>query len=212
MYAMLGTRPDIAYAVSVVSRFSANPTTDHWAAVQRVLRYLRGTIDLELAFSSDLSPLVGYSDADWAGDIDTRRSTSGYVFGIGTGPISWSSKRQSTVSLSNCEAEYIGQTQATKEAVWLRNLLAEIANMRERDIPTTVIYGDNQGAIALAKNAKFHGRSKHIDIQHHYVREKINDGTVELKYIETSRQIADGLTKPLSKVLFQQCRKALGLQ
>jgi hypothetical protein len=173
---------------------------------------LRGTIDLGLAFSGDLSPLVGYSDADWAGDIDTRRSTSGYVFGIGTGPISWSSKRQSTVSLSTYEAEYIGQTQATKEAIWLRNLLAEIADMGERDIPTTVIYGDNQGSIALAKNAKFHGRSKYIDIQHHYVREKINDGTVELKYIETSRQIADGLTKPLSKVPFQQCRKALGLQ
>lgn len=212
MYAMLGTRPDISYAVSVVSRFSANPTTDHWLAVQRILRYLRGTLDLELAFSGDLRPLVGYSDADWAGDISTRRSTSGYVFGIGTGPISWSSKRQSTVSLSTCEAEYIGQTQATKEAVWLRNLLAELTDMDECDIPTTVIYCDNQGAIALAKNPKFHGRSKHIDIQHHYVREKVEDGTVGLKYIETSKQIADGLTKPLSKVPFLQFRKALGLQ
>lgn len=212
MYAMLGTRPDIAYAVSVVSRFSANPTTDHWLAVQRILRYLRGTLDLELAFSGDLRPLVGYSDADWAGDISTRRSTSGYVFSIGTGPISWSSKRQSTVSLSTCEAEYIGQTQATKEAVWLRNLLAELTYMNERDIPTTIIYGDNQGAIALAKNPKFHGRSKHIDIQHHYVREKVEDRTVGLKYIETSKQIADGLTKPLSKVPFLQFRKALGLQ
>ena len=212
MYAMLGTRPDIAYAVSVVSRFSANPTTDHWLAVQRILRYLRGTLDLELAFSGELRPLVGYSDADWAGDISTRRSTSGYVFGIGTGPISWSSKRQSTVSLSTCEAEYIGQTQATKEAVWLRNLLAELTHMNERDIPTTIIYGDNQGAIALAKNPKFHGRSKHIDIQHHYVREKVEDGTVGLKYIETSKQIADGLTKPLSKVPFLQFRKILGLQ
>lgn len=212
MYAMLGTRPDIAYAVSVVSRFSANPTTDHWLAVQRILRYLRGTLDLELAFSGDLGPLVGYSDADWAGDVGTRRSTSGYVFGIGTGPISWSSKRQSAVSLSTCEAEYIGQTQATKEAVWLRNLLAQLADMEERDIPTTIIYGDNQGAIALAKNPKFHGRSKHIDIQHHYVREKVEDGTVGLKYIETSKQIADGLTKPLSKVPFLQFRRALGLQ
>lgn len=211
MYAMLGTRPDIAYAVSVVSRFSANPTAEHCGAVQRILRYLRGTIDLELAFTGSISPLVGYSDADWAGDVGTRRSTSGYVSSIGTGPISWSPKCQSTVSLSTCEAEYIGQTQATKETVWLRNLLAELADMDEREIPTTVIYGDNQGAIALAKNPKFHGRSKHIDIQHHYVREKVNDGTVGLEYIETSKQIADGLTKPLSKVPFLRFRKALGL-
>jgi hypothetical protein len=136
---------------------------------------------------------VGYSDANWAGKIGTRRSTSGYVFGMGTGPISWSSKRQSTVSLSTCEAEYIDQTQATKEAVWLRNLPAQLADLDERDIPTTVIYGDNQGAIALAKNPKFHGRSKHVDIQHHYVREKVEDGTVGLKYIDLSR--------PANKVL-----------
>ena len=212
MYAMLGTRPDIAFAVSIVSRYSANPTLEHWAAVARIFRYLRGTADLELVFTGDLSPLVGYSDADWAGDVESRRSTSGYAFSLGTWPIRWSSKRQSTVALSTCEAECIGQTQATKEAVWLRSLLAEVASMDECDLPTTIIYGDNQGAISLAKNPKFHGRSKHIDIQHHYVREKVNDGTVGLAYVETGKQIADGLTKSLSKVPFIQFRKALGLQ
>lgn len=212
MYCMLGTRPDIAFAVSVVSRFSSNPTVAQWDSVVRIFRYLRATVDLELVFSDSLGPLTGFTDADWAGDHETRRSTSGYVFSIGSAAISWSSKRQPTVALSTCEAEYIGQTQATKEAVWLRSLLAEIARVGERSLPSTIIYSDNQGAIALAKNPQFHGRSKHIDIQHHYVREKIVDGTVELTYIDTSRQIADGLTKALPREPFERFRKALGLQ
>jgi hypothetical protein len=128
MYAMMGTRPDIAFAVSVVSRFASNPDQSHWLAVQQIFRYLRGTIDYELVYSGSLSSLVGYTDSDWAGDTDTRRSTSGYIFNLGSGAITWSSKRQPTISLSICEAEYIRQTQATKEAVWLRNLLRELGH------------------------------------------------------------------------------------
>lgn len=117
MYAMLGTRPDIAYAVSVVSRYAAKPTPTHKAAVTRILRYLRKTIDYALVFKGELAFLAGYSDSDWAGDYDTRKSTSGYVFSVGSATISWSSKLQATVALSTCEAEYIGQTNATKEAI-----------------------------------------------------------------------------------------------
>lgn len=178
----------------------------------RIFRYLRATVGLELVFTDNIGPLTGYTDADWAGDHETRRSTSGYIFTIGSAAISWSSKRQPTVALSTCEAEYIGQTQASKETVWLRSLLAELSNVGERSLPSTVIYSDNQGAIALAKNPQFHGRSKHIDIQHHYVREKIVDGTVELTYLDTSRQIADGLTKALPREPFERFRKALGLR
>jgi hypothetical protein len=108
MYVMMGTRPDIAFAVSVVSRFASNPDNTHWLAVQQIFRYLRGTIDHELVYSGNLSPLVGYTDSDWAGDTDTRRSTSGYIFNLGSGAITWSSKRQPTISLSTYEAEYIG--------------------------------------------------------------------------------------------------------
>lgn len=126
MYAMLDTRPDIAYFVSVVSRYASNPDSGHWQAVKRIFRYLRGTIDLKLTYRSNLQPLIGYTDADWASDRYTRRPTSGFVFNVGSGAISWSSKRQPTVALSTCEAEYMGQTQATKEAVWLRSLLNEI--------------------------------------------------------------------------------------
>lgn len=209
MYAMMGTRPDIAFAVSIVSRFASNPDNTHWLAIQQIFRYLRGTVDYELVYSGSLSPLVGYTDSDWAGDVVTRRSTSGYTFNLGSGAITWSSKRQPTISLSTCEAEYIGQTQATKEAVWLRNLLRELGH---EQLQATVIFGDNQGAIALAKNPQFHGRSKHIDTQWHYVREKIGDNTVELQWTETSKQVADGLTKPLNKELFIRFRKALGLE
>jgi hypothetical protein len=124
MYAIISTRPDIAYVISVVSRYGSNPTDAYWRAVKRIFRYLKGTATMRLAFRGEISPLAGYSDADWAGDYDSRRSISGYVFNVGSGVISWSSKRQPIVALSSCEAEYIGQTQATKKAIWLRRLLA----------------------------------------------------------------------------------------
>jgi hypothetical protein len=156
--------------------------------------------------------LSGYSDSDWAGDYDTRKSTSGFVFGVGSAAISWSSKLQATVALSTCEAEYIGQTNAAKEAIWLRRLLDEIQPKTANQPRATIIYCDNQGAIALAKNPQFHARTKHIDIQHHFVREKVNEGIVQLEYIDTERQVADGLTKALDKVRFERFRKAIGLE
>lgn len=211
MYAMLGTRPDIAYAVSLVSRYSANPTPAHWNAVIRIFRYLRGTVHYELVYKGSLEDLTGYTDSDWAGD-STRRSTSGYLFNLGSGAISWSSKRQATVALSTCEAEYIGQTQATKEAIWLKNLLNQLLRPDDSDPKATVIFGDNQGAIALAKNAQFHARTKHIDIAHHFVREKVNDGTVDIRYVPTDKQLADGLTKALCLDKFVAFRDALGVE
>jgi hypothetical protein len=155
MYSMLGTRPDIAFAVSCCSRYMSNPAEPHIKAAKRIMRYLRGTINFELTFRGELEPLLGYSDSDWAGDTGTRRSTSGYIFNVGSGAISWSSKQQSVVALSTCEAKYMAQTQATKEATWLRCLLKEL--LRNQNEP--VILGDNRGAIALAKNPRFHSRN-----------------------------------------------------
>jgi len=212
MYAMLGTRPDIAYAVSVVSRFASNPNTTHMNAVKRILKYLKETIHLGLVYHGSLQPLIGYTDSDFAGDPHTRRSTSGYVFNLGSAAISWSSKRQATVSLSSCEAEYIGQTNATKEAVWLQAFLRQLQPDKDPGVGATVIYADNQGAIALAKNQVFHGRTKHIEMHYHFVREKISDGTVELRYISTSEQVADGLTKALCRDKFQAFRRAVGVE
>jgi hypothetical protein len=211
MYAMLGTCPDIAFSVSVISRYASNPTELHWSAVKRIMRYLRGTIDYHLTYKGNLEALVEFTDSDWAADYNTRRSTSGYIFHLGSGAISWSSKRQATVALSTCEAEYVGQTNATKEAIWLRRLLRQLHP--EEDTPcATIIYGDNQGAIATAKNPQFHARMKHLDIRHHYVREKQGDGTVQLTYVPTAEQVADGLTKPLPKNKFLTFREALGLE
>jgi hypothetical protein len=133
---------------------------------------------------------------------------------LGTGAISWSSNRQRTVALSSCEAEYMGQTATAKEAAWLRGLLQELLK-EYREVPelkTTVIFGDNQGAIAISKKPQFHTRPKHIDIQNHYCREKVNDGTVEFQYIPTGKQVADGLTKALPKYRLILFRKALGLK
>ncbi len=126
MYAILETRPDLAYAVSVVSRYVSRPNNSHWQAVKQIFRYIKGILDLELTFKGSLRALEGYADADWAGDRNTRRSTSGFLFNLGSGAISWSSKRQPTVALSSCEGEFIGQTQAIKEAVWLKFLLDQL--------------------------------------------------------------------------------------
>lgn len=212
MYLMLGTRPDIAFAVSCVSRYASNPDQQHVSAVKTIFRYLQGSRRLCFRYTGDLKPLSGFTDADWGGDLDTRRSTGGYVFDVGSGAISWSSKRQQTVALSSCESEYMAQTQATKEAVWLQRLFTELKNQNTPVAPDTVIIAsDNQGAIALSKNPGNHGRSKHIDIQQHFVREMTEARKIELVFVPTGEMVADGLTKPLGKEKFASFRKALGL-
>jgi transposase InsO family protein len=209
MYAMLGSRPDIAFAVSMVSRFAANPTAEHITAAKRILRYLRGTLTYQLTYRGDLQALTGYSDADWAGDKDTRRSTGGFVFNVGSGIVSWSSKRQNTIALSSCESETMAQTQAAKEAIWLSRFLAQA--LQEEQV-AVVIHCDNQGAIALAKNDQFHARTKHIDIREKWVREAVAVKQVKLEYISTELQLADGLTKPLARDKFEYFRNAIGVE
>lgn len=201
MYLMTTTRPDIAFAVSMVSRFAQSPNDSHWKAVKRIMRYLRGTASRGVTLGSGSAKLTGYSDADWGGDQATRRSTSGYIFMMGGGPVSWCSKRQATVALSSCEAEYIALTQATKEAVWLRLLLAEFG---VPDAAPTRILADNQGAMALAKNPGFHTRTKHIDIQYHFVRQEIGRKRVELEFVGSEDMLADCLTKALPAKAFKK--------
>lgn len=150
MYIMLGTRSDIAYAVSMASRYLSNPGPQHVKLARRILRYLKGTKALRPTYKGQLQLLNGSTNADWAGCRDTRRSTAGYLFHIGSGAISWQSKRQNVVALSTCEAEFMGQTQATKKAIWLRRLLNELNVSQGKT--ATIICGDNQGTIALSSN------------------------------------------------------------
>lgn len=194
------SRPDISYAVSQVSRFLNNWDTSHWQAVKRILRYLKKTKNFSIVYKRSKNACVeGYTDADYAGCHDTRRSTSGYIFMCASGPITWSSQRQSVVALSTTEAEYIALALGAKEAVWLKSFLGEIG-MEQNSI---TVYVDNQSAIKLAHNPEYHKRTKHIDIRYHFVREVCDSGKVQVSYIETKRQLADFLTKPLSKNLLE---------
>jgi hypothetical protein len=215
MYAMLGTRPDIAYAVGKLSRYFANPQQSHWIAAKHVLRYLKGTTDLALKVGGIPTrgrfgtEVVGYVDSDYAGSLDDRRSTTGYVFKIGDGAVSWSSKRQPTVALSTTEAEYMATTQAGKEALWYRSFLEDIGIPQHTP---TIIHNDNQGSLSLAKNPVFHTRTKHIDVQHHFIRELVEEGKVGLVFCETENMLADILTKGLSRDKHRRFREEMGLR
>ena len=209
MYLMVGTRPDLAAAVGVLSQFAADPCPTHWQALKRVFRYIQGTKTYGIEFTVDGDALQGYSDADWAGDTESRRSTSGYAFMMNGGCISWRSKKQRTVALSSTEAEYMALSEATQEEVWLKVFLCELGEMAMDE--AVKMYEDNQGSIALAKNPEFRKRTKHIDIRYHFVREKVEDGQVVLQYVSTLDMLADLMTKPIPGPQFSKLRSKLGI-
>ena len=150
--------------------------------------------------------LAGYFDYDWAGNLDDRKSITRYMLNIGSGPISWSSKKQPTVSLSSTEAEYKALCSATCEAIWLRRILEDVGETQQAP---TIIRGDNQDTIKLTNNPIYHARTKHIDTQHHFVREKLQSKEIDLSYCNTSENVADIFTKPLGKAKFEICRNKL---
>ena len=210
LYAAIATRPDIAPAVGVVTKFCASPTQGHLTAAKRILRYLKGTTYLGFSYKKCAEGnLTGYSDADWAGDMDDRHSTSGNVFFLARGAVSCLSKKQATVALSTAQAEYVALSAATQEVIWLRRLLT---NVRVPPGGPIVIHEDNQGAIAMTKNPVGHARTKHIDIHYHFLREGVQNGVIILKYIATDEMIADMLTKPLPKHRFEKLVTELGMK
>lgn len=207
MYAMTGTRPDIAYAVGKVAQFMANPGPNHWTAAKHIFRYLRGTAERGITYRASGQALAGYSDSDYAGDLDRRRSTSGYVFLLAGGAVAWSSRIQQIQAMSTCEAEYVAAAEAVKQSLWMRQLLKELG--QNQDLATT-IYCDNQGAIRLVANPELNTRTKHIDVRHHFIRDAQADGKVHLEYVPTNEQAADVFTKALHGPTFGHCLELIG--
>ena len=166
----------------------AKPLESHWIAAKRVLRYLKGTVNFGIMYTDNCDvELTGYSDSDWAGNLDDRKSTLGYAFNIGTRVVSWSSKKHPTVSLSSTEAEYKALCNATSEVVWLRKILEDIDH---KQMKPTILKCDNQSSIKLAYNPIYHARTKHIEIQCHFVREKIQKKEIVLTYCNTTENVA----------------------
>ncbi|KAG0572350.1 hypothetical protein KC19_VG087600 [Ceratodon purpureus] len=192
------TRPDISYA------------EPHALAVKHLYRYLQGTADLALLYrKGEEDKLYGFTDADWAADLYDRKSTTGFVFFLGKTLVTWNSRKQPTLALSSTESEYMALTEGAKEAVWLRRLLGEIQVQNLNN--STSIHGDNQGSINLAHNPIYHGRTKHIEVRHHFIRERIQSGEISVDFVPTGEQIADILTKALGKTAFVRLRNQLGL-
>ena len=200
MFLTVVSRPDIAYIVNVLSKYLNNFDSTHWHAVKRVFAYLRGTSDVGIVYHRDSKEnrceLVGYSDADFASDIDTRRSTTGYIFCLNESPVTWNSQRQKLVTVSTTEAEYVAASTAAKELCWLKKLVNDIGCQCDETIKLLV---DNQSAIKLAKNPQYHKRTKHIDIRYHFIREKVESGELTLEYVPSESQKADILTKALPR-------------
>lgn len=208
MYLTIVSRPDIAFAVGQESRYCENPGPAHWETVKRILAYISSTRKQGLFFSGSRQPLNGFSDADYGGYLDHRRSMTGYIFTHNGGPVAWCSRRKTCTTLSTTEAEYVAASETSKEAIWLRHLLQNIDLAKQN---TVKIHCDNQRAIQLVRNPVFHGRTTHIDIRYHFIRDQLESNKIDIIYIETKMQIADILTKPLATPLFERLRDQLGV-
>jgi len=206
LYLSTTTRPDIAFSVGVLSRYMSCFEEDHMRVSKGVLRYLRGATRLGVVYDDD-KPLQGYDDADWAGDIDARRSTTGFVFTLSGGPVSWKSKRQSTVATSTAEAADVAAAMATKEALWLRKLLSELGV----DKDAVPMGEDNQACLDLVKIPEATGRTKHVDVAYNMVCDYVARGEVAFYFLPSADMPADGMTTPLPAPTFTTFRGVIGV-
>ncbi len=201
IYIMTCTRPDLSWVVSKLSQHLSEPNEKHWLTAKHVIRYLKGTIDHKLCYRKcDTNLKLGaYSDSDWAADLSDRRSTTGYCFSLTESgpPISWKSKKQTTVALSTCKAKYMALAMTMQESLYLIQLMSGMEN--ERQPAPVKIFEDNQGAIALSKDPVSRQRSKHIDIRDHFVFSALSDGKITIEYCPTEDMVADVMTKPMTK-------------
>ncbi|KAF7566254.1 hypothetical protein PtrM4_145740 [Pyrenophora tritici-repentis] len=215
MFAMVLTRPDIAFTLGKLSQYMSDPAEHHGHALKNLLRYLRSTVTMKLRYGPGgvHSQFVIYSDADWASDMVDRKSVSGSTAMFYGGPISWSSKKQRSVATSSCESEYIALSTCCKQGQWIAQMFRDLGFPKYigKDTNKVQMLGDNQGAIALTKNPHLHERSKHIDVCYHFIRDLAEQGKLDVAYVPTVDMVADGMTKPLQRVAFEKFKNQLGV-
>ena len=212
MYAMLCTRPDVCLAISLAGRYQSNPGVDHWTAVKNILKYLKRTKDMFLVYGGDEELVVkGYVDASFDNDPDDSKSQTGYVFILNGGAVSWCSSKQSVVAGSTCEAEYIAASEAAHEGVWMKEFISDLGVIPSASGPMT-IFCDNTGAIAIAKEPRFHKKTKHIKRRFNSIREYVKDGDIEICKVHTDLNVADPLTKPLPRAKHDQHQDSMGVR
>jgi len=206
---LIATQPDIQFAVSLLSRFMYCASELHLKSAKRVLRYIKGTLEFGIMFGRlEEVNLHGFSNSDWAGSSDDVKSTLGYLFSLGSGYFSWSSKKQEVVAQSTAESEYVAAVAAVNQALWIRKILADLKFTQEDQ---TVINVDNQAAIAISNNPVLHGKTKHFKIKYHFLREVQNNKEVVLVHCKSEDQLVDILTKALSKRRFEELRERIGV-
>jgi hypothetical protein len=197
----------------MLSKFMTDPKTSHMAAAKRVLRYVKGTTSLGVFYRRSVEnsedDLKVYTDSDYAGNVEDRRSTAGYVFFLSEGAVAWSSRKQPVVTLSTTEAEYVAAAACACHSIWMKRVLNSLGFSSYKCVK---IFCDNSSTIKLSKNPIFHGRTKHIDVKFHFLRDLVKEGAVELIHCETREQVADILTKPLKLESFTRLRDLLGMQ
>jgi len=202
------SRPDIAFSVGICARFQANPKKSHLTTVKRIIRYVNDTLSYGIWYSRETNLVVaGYSDADWAGNDDDRKRTSEGCFYVGNNLVAWMSKKQTSISLSTAEAEYITAGSCCTQLLWMKTLLGDYEFYQD----TMIINCDNTSAINISNNPVQHSRTKHIDIRTHFLRDLVESEVVSLSFIPTENQLADILTKPLDGSRFESLRKAIGI-
>ena len=211
MYVMNCTRPDIACAVSKLSRFTVSPNEIHWKAMKCLLGYLKHTQDYALHYTEYPTVLEGYCDANWITGTKDTKSTSGYVFTLGGAAVSWKSSKQTCIARSTMESEFTVLDKAGEEAEWLRNFLEDIPNWPKL-VPDVCIHCDSQAAIGRVRNVMYNGKSRHIRRRHDTVRQLLSSGIITIDYVKSKDNIADPLTKGLTREMIAKTSRGMGLR
>ena len=211
MHLMNFYRPDIAYVVCRLSKYTHNPNNDHWSALARLMKYLRGTMNYGILYSGFPAVLEGYNDANWISDSDEIKSTSGYVFTLGGGVVAWKSSKQTLIASSTMESEFIALESAGKETKWLKNFLSGIP-LGMQPTPLVLMHCDCQAATSIAKNKAFNGKNRHIRLRHEIVKQLSKDGIISIYYVKSEVNFPDPLTKPLGRKLILETSSGMGLK